>query len=121
KQLDELKARLAAPDVPNDEDDTKVPDTTDSEALKSENAKLKAENEALKTENAQLKSQLNDLQKNQSTQAALNDAKLRFPKVSLNDAKSERDIYVAVLLDSRSFDKTQLKAMSDSDVKTAYI
>ncbi|MDE9543824.1 DUF2213 domain-containing protein [Xenorhabdus bovienii] len=83
-------------------------------------AALEAENEQLKTENASLKEELEKLKGESDTSSTLNDAKVRFPKVNFNDAKSSRDVRAAVLLSTKVFNDAQVKAMSDDEIRAAY-
>ncbi|CDG96683.1 DUF2213 domain-containing protein [Xenorhabdus nematophila] len=121
-QLAELKAQLEAskgaapPPKPND-DDPAAGGTDDKDARI---AALEAENEQLKTENASLKEELEKLKGESDTSSTLNDAKVRFPKVNFNDAKSSRDVRAAVLLSTKVFNDAQVKAMSDDEIRAAY-
>lgn len=113
-QLKEQLAQLATP--PNDADGD-----DDIEAIKTERDTLKAENEQLKTENADLKAQIAELKGANETETALNDAKAKFPKVNFADAKNARDVHSAVLFDGNIFTDKQIGAMTDAEVKSAYI
>lgn len=116
-QLAELKAQLdgmtaaapvdADPAAGDEDKDAKIT------ALETENADLKAKVKELEDELAALKA-------DSETEATMTDAKSRFPKVSLADAKSARDVRTAVLLSTRAFNDAQVKAMTDSEVRAAY-
>ncbi len=120
-QLEELKAQLEQSKVsgappPNDAD----PDPAGGDDKDARIAALEAENEQLKTENQALKEELEKLKGSQDTEATLNDAKARFPKVNFNDAKSARDVRSRVLLNCGAFNDSQVKAMSDDEIRAAY-
>lgn len=115
-QIDDLKAQLEKAKEPiNDEDGT-----DDVEALKAENAALKAENEGLKAENEALKNELEELKSSNEASATMTDAKARFPKVNLNDAKSAKDIRLAVLVDHKIYTKEEAAKLTDSEIRAAY-
>lgn len=109
KQIDELKAQLSKPtdEEPTDEKDARI-------------AELVAENEALKTENQSLKAELEELKANQEKESTLNDAKARFPKVNLTDAKSARDVRVKVLVDSNVYTEQEAGKLTDAEIRAAY-
>jgi len=111
KQLEDMTAAPAPadddPDATDDDKDVKI-------------AALQAENDQLKEENRQLKEELEQLKADKETDATLTDARVRFPKVSFNDAKSARDVRAAVLVSTRAFNDAQVKAMTDSEVRAAY-
>lgn len=116
-QLAELKTQLegmtaappvdAEPGTGGDDKDAKIT------ALETENTDLKAKVKELEDELAAMKA-------GSETEATMNDAKSRFPKVNLTDAKSARDIRSAVLVSTRAFNDAQVKAMTDSEVRAAY-
>ncbi len=117
-QLAELKAQLdgATASAPVDADPAATADG-DKDAkitsLETENADLKAKVKELEDELAAMKA-------GSETEATMNDAKSRFPKVNLTDAKSARDVRSAVLVSTRAFNDAQVKAMTDSEVRAAY-
>lgn len=116
-QLAELKSQLdgmtaaapvdADPAAGGDDKDAKIT------ALKTENSDLKDKVKELEDELAALKA-------GSETEATMTDAKSRFPKVNLTDAKSARDIRSAVLVSTRAFNDAQVKGMTDSEVRAAY-
>lgn len=110
KQLEEAKAPI------NDEE----PATEDVGALKAEIAELKAENEGLKAENETLKTELEALKNSLETDQALNDAKAKFPRVKLNDAKTAKDVHVAVLVDNGIYTKEEAQKLTDAEIRAAY-
>ncbi|MBD2785387.1 DUF2213 domain-containing protein [Xenorhabdus sp. DI] len=120
-QLAELKAQLEAlkgtsTPPPNDGD----PEASGTDDKDARITALEAENEQLKTENAALKEELEKLKGENDTAATLNDAKVRFPKVNFNDAKSSRDVRAVVLLSTKVFTDAQVKAMTDDEIRAAY-
>ncbi|HEN3248737.1 TPA: DUF2213 domain-containing protein [Yersinia enterocolitica] len=117
-QLAELKTQLdgATASVPVDADPAASADgDKDAKitALETENADLKAKVKELEDELAKLKG-------DSETEATMTDAKSRFPKLNLTDAKSARDVRTAVLVSTRAFNDTQVKSMTDSEVRAAY-
>ncbi|EON3359445.1 DUF2213 domain-containing protein [Yersinia enterocolitica] len=116
-QLAELKAQLdaipAAGPADADGDGADADKDAKITALETENADLKAKVKELEDEIAAMKS-------DSETDATMTDAKSRFPKVNLTDAKSARDVRSAVLVSTRAFNDTQVKAMTDSEVRAAY-
>lgn len=116
-QIDDLKAQLEKAKEPvNDEGGA----TDDVEALKAENASLKSENESLKTENGALKKELEELKGSNEANATMADAKAKFPKVNLTDAKSAKDIRLAVLVDHGIYTKAEATQLTDSEIRAAY-
>lgn len=117
-QLAELKAQLdgATASAPVDADPA-APADGDKDAkitaLETENADLKAKVKELEDELAKLKG-------DSETEATMTDAKSRFPKLNLTDAKSARDVRTAVLVSTRAFNDAQVKGMTDSEVRAAY-
>ncbi|EPN8209742.1 TPA: DUF2213 domain-containing protein [Yersinia enterocolitica] len=117
-QLAELKAQLdgATASAPVDADPAATADG-DKDAkitsLETENADLKAKVKELEDELAKLKG-------DSETDATMTDAKSRFPKVNLTDAKSARDVRAAVLVSTSAFNDAQVKTMTDSEVRAAY-
>ncbi|HEC4986140.1 TPA: DUF2213 domain-containing protein [Yersinia enterocolitica] len=117
-QLAELKAQLdgATASAPVDAYRA-APANGDKDAkitsLETENADLKAKVKELEDELAKLKG-------DSETEATMTDAKSRFPKVNLTDAKSARDVRAAVLVSTRVFNDAQVKGMTDSEVRAAY-
>lgn len=115
-QLSELKAQLdAIPAGPTDAGGEGADGDKDAKitALETENADLKAKVKELEDELAKLKG-------DSETEATMTDAKSRFPKLNLNDAKSARDVRSVVLVSTRAFNDAQVKAMTDSEVRAAY-
>ncbi len=116
-QLAELKSQLegmtaappvdAEPGTGGDDKDAKIT------ALETENADLKAKVKELEDELAKLKG-------DSETEATMTDAKSRFPKLNLTDAKSARDVRAAILVSTRAFNDAQVKGMTDSEVRAAY-
>ncbi|HHR5880832.1 TPA: DUF2213 domain-containing protein [Providencia alcalifaciens] len=122
-QLSELKAQLEGMKAgPNDNDgNTDGSSNDDVATLKEQNAQLQAKVTELETENNSLKDELERLKNAQSTETTLNDAKSRFPKVNLKDAKSERDIHSAVLVHRGVFNDSAVKSMTDEALRSAYV
>ncbi|ENA3448878.1 DUF2213 domain-containing protein [Yersinia enterocolitica] len=115
-QLSELKAQLdAIPAGPTDAGGEGADGDKDAKitALETENADLKAKVKELEDELAKLKG-------DSETEATMTDAKSRFPKLNLTDAKSARDVRAAVLVSTRAFNDAQVKGMTDSEVRAAY-
>lgn len=116
-QLAELKAQLdaipAAGPADADGDGADADKDAKITALETENADLKAKVKELEDEIAAMKS-------DSETDATMTDAKSRFPKVNLTDAKSARDVRAAVLVSTRAFNDAQVKGMTDSEVRAAY-
>ncbi|HGE7396690.1 TPA: DUF2213 domain-containing protein [Yersinia enterocolitica] len=116
-QLAELKAQLESMTAsgPTDAEDSGTDGDKDAKitALETENADLKAKVKELEEE-------LEKIKAGNETESTLNDAKSRFPKVNFNDAKSARDIRSTVLVSTRAFNDSQVKAMTDSEVRAAY-
>ncbi|MCQ4169745.1 DUF2213 domain-containing protein [Hafnia paralvei] len=116
-QLAELKAQLdaipAAGPADADGDGADADKDAKITALETENADLKAKVKELEDEIAAMKS-------DSETEATMTDAKSRFPKVNLTDAKSARDVRAAVLVSTRAFNDAQVKGMTDSEVRAAY-
>lgn len=116
-QLAELKAQLdaipAAGPADADGDGADADKDAKITALETENADLKAKVKELEDEIAAMKS-------DSETDATMTDAKSRFPKVNLTDAKSARDVRSAVLVSTRAFNDAQVKEMTDSEVRAAY-
>lgn len=116
-QLSELKAQLDAIPAagPADAGEGGADGDKDAKitALETENTDLKAKVKELEDELAALKA-------DSETEATMTDAKSRFPKVNLTDAKSARDVRTAVLVSTRAFNDAQVKAMTDSEVRAAY-
>lgn len=122
-QLSELKAQLEGMKAGlNDEaSNTDGNSNDDIATLKEQNAQLQAKVTELETENNSLKEELERLKNAQSTETTLNDAKSRFPKVNLKDAKSERDIHAAVLVQRGVFNDSAVKNMTDEALRSAYV
>lgn len=122
-QLSELKAQLEGMKAgPNDDaSNTDGNSNDDIATLKEQNAQLQAKVTELEAENSSLKEELERLKNAQSTETTLNDAKSRFPKVNLKDAKSERDIHAAVLVQRGVFNDSAVKNMTDEALRSAYV
>lgn len=121
-ELERLKKEKEGEAKPNDAEG--APDGTagdDVAKLKEQNAQLQSRVTELETENASLKKELERLKSEQSTETTLNDAKARFPKVNLKDAKSERDIHAAVLTQRGIFNDAAVKGMTDEALRSAYV
>ena len=115
-QLAELKAQLEAMQpAPNDADEGGKDGDKDARI-----AELEAENTDLKAKVEELEKELAGLKSDAETEATMTDAKARFPKVNLNDAKSARDVRAAVLVGTKAFNDAQVKKMTDSEVRAAY-
>lgn len=115
-QLSELKAQLdAIPAGLTDAGGEGADGDKDAKitALETENADLKAKVKELEDELAKLKG-------DSETEATMTDAKSRFPKLNLTDAKSARDVRATVLVSTRAFNDAQVKGMTDSEVRAAY-
>lgn len=112
KQIDELKAQLEAlnDDTPNTGDDQK-----DAQIVA-----LTAELEAVKKERDELKARVEELEAEKDMGSVVNDAKTRFPKVKLNDAKSARDVRISVLVDHGIYSKEQATKLTDAEIRAAY-
>lgn len=112
KQIDELKAQLEAlnDDAPNAGDDQK-----DAQIVA-----LTAELEAVKKERDELKARVEELEAEKDMGSVVNDAKTRFPKVKLNDAKSARDVRISVLVDHGIYSKEQATKLTDAEIRAAY-
>lgn len=96
--------------------------TKDSDG--SENAEvadLKAKIEALTKENEGLKAEIERLKNESDTKDAIQDAKANFAKVVIKDAKSAREVYAAVILDSKAFEADELKKLSDGEIRALYL
>jgi len=52
--------------------------------------------------------------------SVVNDAKTRFPKVKLNDAKNARDVRINVLVDHGIYSKEQATKLTDAEIRAAY-
>ncbi|MGJ5719627.1 DUF2213 domain-containing protein [Morganella sp. B601] len=123
-QLAELKTQLESMKAVQTDADPGNPDGAagdDLAALKEQNAQLQAKVSELETENSSLKEEIEKLKGEKSTEATMTDAKARFPKVNLKDAKSERDIHAAVLVQRKVFTDAAVKGMSDEALRSAYI
>lgn len=118
-ELERLKKEKENAATPQNDEDPDAGD--DVVALKEQIAQLQAKITELESENASLKEELEKLKTSQSTEATLNDAKSRFPKVNLKDTKSERDIHSAVLVQRKVFTDTAVKGMTDEALRSAYI
>lgn len=115
-QIDDLKAQLEKTKEPINDEDPEA----DVEALKVENAELKAENEGLKAENEALRKELDELKGSAETVSVMNDAKSKFPRVNLNDAKTAKDVRIAVLVDHNIYTKEEAAKLTDSEIRAAY-
>lgn len=112
KQIDELKAKL---ETLNDEEPTTGEDDKDAQI-----ASLTAELEQVKKERDELKARVEELEAEKDKESVMNDAKVRFPKVKLNDAKSGRDVRVGVLVDHGIYTKDQASKLTDAEIRAAY-
>lgn len=122
-QLSELKSQLEGmkAGLNDDASNTDGNANDDIATLKEQNAQLQAKVTELEAENSSLKEELERLKNAQSTETTLNDAKSRFPKVNLKDAKSERDIHAAVLTQRGIFNDAAVKGMTDEALRSAYV
>ena len=118
-QIADIQAKLDAmkdgegKETIND-DDASTDGGDDAEALKARIQELEEENTALRAE-------LEALKADKDKESALADAKARFPKAKVGDAKNARQVYEAVLGDSGIFSKPQLGSMSNAEIKAAYL
>ena len=112
KQIDELKAQLEAlnDDNPNAGDDQK-----DAQI-----AALTQELEEVKKERDELKARVEELEAEKDKDSVINDAKTRFPKVNLNDAKNGRDVRINVLIDHGIYSREQTAKLTDAEIRAAY-
>lgn len=109
-ELEDVKFKKIKDETPasNDEKDIQI-------------AELKTQVETLQKENAELKAELDKLKNEASTNEALSDAKANFNHINLNDSKNAREVYTAVILDSKAFSVDELKKLSDSEIKAIYL
>lgn len=112
KQIDELKAQL---ETLNDDDTNAGDDQKDAQIVA-----LTAELEAVKKERDELKARVEELEAEKDMGSVVNDAKTRFPKVKLNDAKSARDVRISVLVDHGIYSKEQATKLTDAEIRAAY-
>ena len=112
KQIDELKAQLEAL---NDDDPNAGDDQKDAQI-----AALTQELEEVKKERDELKARVEELEAEKDKESVINDAKARFPKVKLNDAKSARDVRISVLVDHGIYSKEQATKLTDAEIRAAY-
>ena len=112
KQIDELKAQLEAL---NDDDPNAGDDQKDAQI-----AALTQELEEVKKERDELKARVEELEGERDRESVINDAKTRFPKVKLNDAKSGRDVRISVLVDHGIYSKEQATKLTDAEIRAAY-
>ncbi|OCG33652.1 MULTISPECIES: DUF2213 domain-containing protein [unclassified Gilliamella] len=112
KQIDELKAKLEAL---NDEEPTAGEDDKDARITA-----LTAELEQVKKERDEYKARVEELEAEKDRDSVMNDAKARFPKVKLNDAKSGRDVRIGVLVDHGIYTKDQASKLTDAEIRAAY-
>jgi uncharacterized protein len=112
KQIDELKAQL---ETLTDEEPTAGEDDKDARI-----AALTAELEQAKKERDEAKARVEELEAEKDKDSVMNDAKTRFPKVKLNDAKSGRDVRVGVLVDHGIYTKEQASKLTDAEIRAAY-
>ena len=118
-KLDETKAELEKANT--ELADLKKTKDTDGAQGGEELAELKAKIEALEKENAELKAENERLKNESDTKEAVADAKANFSGVSIKDAKSARDVYTAIILDSKAFEASELNKLSDSEIKAIYM
>lgn len=112
KQIDELKAKL---ETLNDEEPAAGEDDKDARITT-----LTAELEQVKKERDELKARVEELEAEKDKDSVINDAKARFPKVKLNDAKTGNDVRVKVLVDSGVYTEAQAKQLNDMELRAAY-
>lgn len=112
KQIDELKAKL---ETLNDEEPTAGEDDKDARITA-----LTAELEQVKKERDEYKARVEELEAEKDKDSVMNDAKARFPKVKLNDAKSGRDVRINVLVDHGIYSKEQAAKLTDAEIRAAY-
>lgn len=112
KQIDELKAKLK---TLNDEEPTAGEDDKDARITA-----LTAELEQVKKERDEYKARVEELEAEKDKDSVMNDAKARFPKVKLNDAKSGRDVRIGVLVDHGIYTKEQASKLTDAEIRAAY-
>ena len=112
KQIDELKAQLEAL---NDDDPNAGDDQKDAQI-----AALTQELEEVKKERDELKARVEELEAEKDKDSVINDAKTRFPKVNLNDAKNGRDVRINVLVDHGIYSKEQAAKLTDAEIRAAY-
>ncbi|WP_294966424.1 DUF2213 domain-containing protein [uncultured Gilliamella sp.] len=112
KQIDELKAQLEAL---NDDDPNAGDDQKDAQI-----AALTQELEEVKKERDELKARVEELEAEKDKESVINDAKTRFPKVNLNDAKNGRDVRIGVLVDHGIYTKEQASKLTDAEIRAAY-
>ena len=112
KQIDELKAKL---ETLNDEEPTAGEDDKDARITA-----LTAELEQVKKERDEYKARVEELEAEKDKDSVMNDAKARFPKVKLNDAKSGRDVRINVLVDHGIYSKEQAAKLTDAEIRSAY-
>lgn len=112
KQIDELKAKL---ETLNDEESTAGEDDKDARITA-----LTAELEQVKKERDEYKARVEELEAEKDKDSVMNDAKARFPKVKLNDAKSGRDVRINVLVDHGIYSKEQAAKLTDAEIRSAY-
>ena len=112
KQIDELKAKL---ETLNDEEPTAGEDDKDARITA-----LTAELEQVKKERDEYKARVEELEAEKDKDSVMNDAKTRFPKVKLNDAKSGRDVRIGVLVDHGIYTKEQASKLTDAEIRAAY-
>ncbi|QHJ84902.1 MAG: hypothetical protein [Caudoviricetes sp.] len=113
KQIDDLKdqlAKLTDEDVPAGGDDEK-----DAQI-----ASLTAELEQVKKERDDALARVAELEAEKDKDSVMNDAKTRFPKVNLNDAKSSRDVLTKVLVDSGIYKSDAAEKLTDTELRAAY-
>lgn len=112
KQIDELKAQLEAL---NDDDPNAGDDQKDAQI-----AALTQELEEVKKERDELKARVEELEAEKDKDSVINDAKTRFPKVNLNDAKNGRDVRINVLIDHGIYSREQAAKLTDAEIRAAY-
>lgn len=112
KQIDELKAKL---ETLNDEEPTAGEDDKDARITA-----LTAELEQVKKERDEYKARVEELEAEKDKDSVMNDAKARFPKVNLNDAKNGRDVRINVLVDHGIYSKEQAAKLTDAEIRAAY-
>jgi hypothetical protein len=118
-QLAELKMQLESIKRASPGPVDTSPESVDVDS-ESKIAELKSENAELKAKIAELEAEIEKLKEDKDTETTLADAKERFTKVKFNDVKTARDVRSAVLESTGVFNDTQVKSMSDSEIRAAY-
>ncbi|MBR8461485.1 DUF2213 domain-containing protein [Campylobacter sp. faydin G-105] len=117
EELKSVKAKLA--DFKKVNDEQTVTNTQNEPG--SEVEELKEQILALKKENEELKQEIQRLKQEQESKEAIADAKANFSGVKITDAKSARDVYSAVILDTKALEPQELATLSDGEIKALYM